>query len=648
MRRHKGVFQLKKPVFPAGIRLEKAYLFFFGLSLAAALLTIAWHFGLYHFSLAFLLLGFFSWRLHQGRSFLLFAFLVPLVNSLPALLRVDLPFNYSAPLLFYLSGLILGALSLGRRPAFNFTWSRAYLFFLVILFGGTLLTLARWSNIGLSTLALLKNTPVNAAGDRFSYAVIFPVITFFLAAAAPFAAALVREAGLKTESVWRMLSRGFLLSCLLGLLQRFLWPGLLSQSWWVTEHGHINAGFSDFNAFGFCSGMLFLYHAGRLLWPDNEERPSSRAGLRENLFFLLISLGGVFLSGSRTAFFFVLVAGAGLFFSSRFSTRQKTLLAFATLLLVLLAGGTVRDRLLGNLEFIGKGRETGELLKTLDRLSSGRITMTRNSAAMIAAHPLAGVGAGNFYFYLKQNKINESDPLLDLPLNQYLLPAAELGLTGLLAFLFFLIRTVSSSGRRMKIMIGSVLTVFLFGTPLWLPEAAVFFWLLLAESKSPEKITESNKKVFLAGLILALFFLGGLLSWSSLHPLALNRQTGASYDYGLWYQEKDAAGRAFNWSGRAAGFFLQLDAQGLAPGLQIAAEAPFSHIPANRQQISLYWRGRLWRRLEFSAPTVVPLDLQAEPGAIGFFEVRVKPAFNLKQLGLGPETRSLGVKVYRR
>lgn len=626
---------------------DRVFLAAWLVALAGALLTIVLHFGYFHFPLAFLLLGFISWRLHQGRAFLLFAFLAPLVNSLPALLSTDLPFNYSAPLLFYLSGLVLGLLSRRLLPVFDFSWSRAWLFFLLLLLGSALLTLARWSNIGLSTLALFRDTPVNGVGDRFAYAVIFPVITLFLAAAAPFAAALARESGLKMDAVWRALSLGFLLSCLLGLLQRFLWPGFLSQSWWVTEHGHVNGGFSDFNGFGFCAGLLFLYHAGKLLWPDLEAASAIRAG-RENLFFLVLSLGGVFLSGSRTAFFFVLVAAAGLFFSSRFSGRQKTLLAVAGLLLILLAGGTLRDRLLGNVQLIGQSWRQGNLVETLDRFSNGRITMARNSAAMIGDRPLSGIGAGNYLMQLRHEKRNETRPLLDLPLNQYLLAAAELGLVGLLVFIVFLARAFSAGGSRgLKVMLAAVMAAFLFGTPLWLPEGAVFFWLLLAASAKAGPKPPAVKSRLAAGLVLGLFLLAAVLSWSGLHPLNLSRQTGNPYDYGFWYQEKDTKGRDFNWSGAAAGFFLQLDSQGRAPGLHLVAEAPFSRLPGGEQQVSLYWRGRLWRRLVFSAPTVMTLDLQAEPGTAGFFEIRVQPAFNLKEMGLGPEGRTLGVKVYR-
>lgn len=627
---------------------DRAFLAVWALALAAGLLTIALHFGFYQIPLAFLLLGFISWRLHPERAFLLFAFLAPLVNSLPALLSTDLPFNYSAPLLFHLSGLVLGALSRKDPPSFEFAWSRAWLFFLALLFGGTLLTLARWSNLGFSQLALFRDTPVNAAGDRFSFALIFPVLTLLLAAAAPYAAALFRQSGLKKAVVWQALSRGFLLSCLLGLLQRFLWPGFLSQSWWVLEHGHINGGFSDFNGFGFCAGVLFLYHASQLLWPEREAGRPGRAGLRENLLFLFVSLGGVFLSGSRTAFFFVLVAAAGLFFSSRFSARQKTLLAVAGLLLILLAGGTLRDRLLGNIRLIGQSMSRGELLDTLDHFSNGRITMARSSAAMISARPLSGVGAGNFFFQLKHAKRDEPEPLLDLPLNQYLLAAAELGLVGLLAFLFFLARAFGAAGGTgQKVILGAVTAVFLFGTPLWLPEGAVFFWLLLAASARTGLEPPAWKSRLAGGLALVLFLLGAVLSWSALHPVNLSRQAGTAYDYGFWYQELDESGRSFNWSRAAAGFFLRFDSRGRAPGLQLAAEAPFSSLPGGGQQVSLYWRGRLWRRLDFSEPGVMPLDLQGAPGSAGFFEIRVRPAFNLKKMGLGAEGRSLGVKVYR-
>ena len=55
------------------------------------------------------------------------------------------------------------------------------------------------------------------------------------------------------------------MSFLLALVQKWLDPGFLAQSWWGLKMHQVNGGFSDFNAFGFFAGVMFFYQALRLI-----------------------------------------------------------------------------------------------------------------------------------------------------------------------------------------------------------------------------------------------------------------------------------------------------------------------------------------------------------------------------------------------
>lgn len=628
-------------------RRDRAYLALFLLALAAAIAVIAVHLRAYPLPLGFLALGFLTRRVIPRHAFVLFAFLLPLINSLPSLIDKTTPFNYIAPLLFYLAGLTLGGLRRRSVPAFPFPWSSSYLFYLTMLLLAVLATLVRWSNVSIPGRAFFRDTPVTTAGDRLSFAILFPVLTLFLAAAAPYAASLAREAARSSRAIWDAINRGFLFSLAIAILQRTAFPGLLSQRWWVVDFGHANGGFSDFNGFGLCAGLLFLRNVLFLLYPDPAAADNGRKDRRARYFFMLTSLGGVFLSGSRTALFFVLVAVVCLLSSPLFTKKKKALFIALIAVLFVVAGGKLRDRVLGSRSVVEKLWTTHEApLAVLDKLSDSRLTMIAHSARMISRYPIAGVGGGNFFFQLKQDSIGRKT-ILELPLNQYLLPAAEMGLLGLLAFILFLRSAWRRQGRKdQKILLGTLMTVFIFGTPLWLPEGSVLFWLVLAECRERLARPRTKKKAWLGAAVLLVFVLASLLSATSLHPLTWSRAAGAEYDYGFWYKETDDAGGTFRWTRSAAGLVVRLDGEGRVPGLRIAAAAPFTRLPDAKQRVAVYWKGRRRQSLEFTAPGAMTLDRLGGPGAVGFLEFRIEPAFNLKKMGLGPETRDLGIRIY--
>ena len=77
----------------------------------------------------------------------------------------------------------------------------------------------------------------------------------------PFLAFLIRQWHLGENEIFPPLKAGFCLSFLLALVQKWLDPDFMAQSWWGLKMKQLNGGFSDFNAFGFFAGAMFLYQA---------------------------------------------------------------------------------------------------------------------------------------------------------------------------------------------------------------------------------------------------------------------------------------------------------------------------------------------------------------------------------------------------
>jgi hypothetical protein len=141
-----------------------------------------------------------------------------------------------------------------------------------------------------------------------------------------------------------------------------------------------------------------------------------------------------------------------------------------------------------------------------------------------------------------------------------------------------------------------------------------------------------------------LFVVFNLLNFSRLHPKNWARDASAPYDYGFSYPEKEGE-RAFRWSGEKAGIYVFLDKDSPRARYKLTCGAPLSRLPGRRQQVDVYWRGRHFRRIVFRENAEHLLLVEDAGHAEGFLEFRVRPAFNLKRMGLGTESRDLGVQV---
>jgi len=623
------------------------------LSLALLAFTVVIHIHFVILPVFFLALGFISYRWSGSQALGLFLFLLPLVSATPAIFFNGYPFNTMGVALFYLSGILIASRLKKNKLVFDFPGWAFYEFFLLVVLVSAFFVFLRWSNLTLSPLAFLHDTPVAPSGERLSFACIFPAVTLALFALAPFLAALIRYWRLSENEIFTPLKGGFCLSFALSLVQKWLDPGFLAQSWWRLKKNQVNGGFSDFNAFGFFAGVLFLHQVLQLSArvshrndPQAESRrqpaagsrrPRSSAGLSPEISFLLISLAAIFASGCRTAFLFVLLAVAYLVFSRKTSVPAKVLAVVLMICLVWLAGGTLKSRLQKSLIGTAGIASATDVLRTVDEVSNGRLRLLINSVRMIGRFPVSGVGAGNFLFYLKYLQF-KTGGYLDLPLNQYLLIASETGLAGLVVFVIFLALLLQRQEKgAMRSVMGAIAFALLFNNFFWFPECVLLFWIFVSASAWSGARGKRLKPAWLwAGLAVYVVFQIG--AFKALHPENLARQEGVAYDYGFWPEERSELGR-FSWTRREAGVYV---AAGRGRDGAVFCGAPQPWLREKNMVVELYWRGALFRRLVFADNRQGKFHLP--DGQAGFLEIRVHPVFNLKAMNLGADGRELGVQ----
>ena len=612
---------------------------FFCLALTAAVFKIVFHLGFALLPLLLLGTGAVIGRWNRQRALRVFFALLPVLSATPDLQFNGYPFNLMGIPLFLLAGMVIGDRLTGRRLDWHGRWVPHYLLFLVVLFVSAGFVFLRWSNLFTAGSAVLADTPVSPAMDRVSFASIYPVATLFLFAVAPFLGALLREAGWTWREVLAPTRVGFVVSLGIALGQKTVAPWLLSQAWWGERMRQVNGGFSDFNAFGFFAGTLLLMEA--FAWLSSHER--GRGGMAHwgRLVLLAPPLLGVFLSGSRAAFLFVLAAAGGILASKRLSVLVRGGLLAAGILLVMVFGGILKDRLVRSFDSLGDMvRQPGQTIAA-QRFWNTRQVLAADGWRMVRRHPLAGVGAGNFLFY-RQYLYGGRPPFEDLPLNHYLLILIETGLPGILLFLVFLAGLVRiAPGGAAKTILLVQLATLLLNNFFWFPECLLMFWAIAAGGPPAVPVASlSPRKMGRAAALLVAWLVGwNLFDFERLHPREWARQTRTAYDYGLWYAERGAEGR-FHWSGARAGIYLPAGPK--AP-LSVTCQAPLARLAGGRQRVTLAFRGHPLRSLEFRQPgtCLVPLaDLRE-----GWLEFRVEPTFNLAEMGLGPETRTLGVQV---
>jgi hypothetical protein len=516
-----------------------------------------------------------------------------------------------------------------------------------LLFISAVFVFLRWSNLFLSSTAapgadipVAPDHPLSPDIQRLSFGSVFPVVSLFIYFISPYIFFYVKKIKPTEKAIFKWLSYGFYVSIALAIFQKISGRSFISDRL-GKELKQFYGGFSDFNAFGFFSGVMFL-------WSTFEIKNKNPLGFAT----FVISLIGTILSGSRTAFFFIL-AGIGNLIFSALKDRKKqqkivvVILIVGVLAALIFAGGTLKKRLSEGFS------ENQSLFDKLNAITNGRLWMTLFSLETIGDNFAAGVGTGNFTFYLAYKnyppyKQQGEKYTYDLTLNHYLLVFVENGVLGFLAFTYFMILLYRRSNK--KLLIGAMLLALLLNNFFWFPEAFLLFWILAALMESPkEKIPEKsflsriNKRAALIASV-SIIIIYNIVSFHSLHPCTWAQAAGYQYDYGFWYPEKNEQGGEFRWTTGSAGIYLTLDKHGQSREIKLFCGAPLNSLKDKQQKVEIYWQGKFYREIVFTENKEVSFKIESRPLSEGFLEFRVIPAFNLEKLGLSPETRDLGVQ----
>lgn len=633
---------------------KNVFLFCAYLSLVLLFFVVVLHLNFVVLPVIFLALGFLSYLWSGRKALLIFLFLLPLINSSPDIFFNGYPFNYMGVALFYLSGMMIASHLKKEKTEFIFPGFGFYLLLLLMIAMSVFFVFLRWSNVTISHLSFLRDTPVTPSGERVSFAAIFPIITMALFSLTPFLAAVIRHWRLEAKEIFFPLKAGFCLSFLLALVQKWLNPDFLAQSWWGLRMNQVNGGFSDFNAFGFFAGVMFLYQALQLtekffrrngLAANKQTEHSNRAAgqpvFREwcfEILFFVIALTAIFVSGCRTAFLFVMLAVGYVIFSKKTNWRAKALVVLLIVGSLLAAGGTLKRRLQDSFAQTMKISRAEDRLQAINNLSSGRLYKLRDSWRMIGRFPVSGVGAGNFLFYLKYLHFIDT-AFMDLPLNQYLLVSSEIGLPAGLCFMLFLAALLKrkKKGPRHYVM-ASIAFALLFNNFFWFPECLLLFWIFLAGEEYQDAPVKKLKPI-VPWAVMAFYFLFQVLDFQPLHPVRLTNQYGVAYDYGFWPPEKNERGD-FSWTRGAAGkYFTSADVREIS----IFCEAPHEWLQKEKMTVDLFWRGEFLQQVVFVANELKKIQLPL--GQEGFLDIRVHPTFNIHTLHLGDDDRELGVQL---
>lgn len=642
------------------VKINRLFCFFTLLSICMAVSVIVFRLQFWVIPTILFTAGFAGAMWNPRRSLFLFLFIFPFINSSSGLFITHYPFNYLAPALFLLSGIVAAGFirRLIRAPGEEITQENLdrefsyYYIFLAFLVVSTVFILLRWSNIFLpNQSAVGADTPI-APGtwqspdtQRISFGEIFPVLSLFIYFVSPYIYFYIRKLKPSEKDVFAWTSYGFYVSVAFALAQKISGKSLISDRL-GKELKQFYGGFSDFNAFGFFAGVMFL-------WSTYAIRDKKTIGY---VTFAVSLLGGI-LSGSRTVYFFILAGMFNLVVGAlKHRKKQQKIvvgvLVLGVILLLVLAGGTLTRRLAE-----GFDGDVG-FMEKLNAVTNGRVWMTQFTLETIRDNVVPGIGTGNFTFYLAYKnylpyKQTGEKYLIDLSLNHYLLIFAENGVLAFIFFTLFFVYLFRRSSR--KLLMGTMLFALLFNNFFWFPENIILFWLVAAVTYTQEsrengrflfsKLSK-NQKTYLLLAGIAVFILFNILSYNRLHPVSWAQETRIRYDYGFWYPETDSSGREYRWTRDRAGLYINLDEQGMSPEIKMFCGAPLEHLPGKQQKVEIYWRGKLYEEIVFNENKYQSMRIKSRPGSGGFLEIRVTPSFNLKKMNLAPETRTLGLQFY--
>ena len=359
------------------------------------------------------------------------------------------------------------------------------------------------------------------------------------------------EAG-RTARMLRMLMVSAAAAALLNLLrvinsalsQPHPWTAFLVQFATVRANMH----FPDLNAAGSYFVLMLFIAAGFL-----------RSSPVQSAAACALIAGGMWIAGSRTALAAALGMGAAGLFVRRGISRRTLLLSCGVIALLLLLA-------VAAWVWYPQGRN----LDSAGALSY-RITRARAAIALINAHPLVGVGPGNF---------NDQSGVADNAHNNYLQIAAELGLPALVLFLFvcaFALRTAWDAARQswpawgLCLGLGAYLVTCLAGHPLLVAGAAYPFWIALglaASLGSPTSAGGVTKRFAIAAIVIVV----ATLPWRIVSAARDADVEHLSVGLSKWQHQPD--GLRYRWAGGRATFYVAPAARSIQIPLRRSSLAP--------------------------------------------------------------------------
>jgi len=607
--------------------------------LSAMILVFAiflFHLGFVILPMLCVLLGILLRFILKKNHLLVFSFLIPILPVFAGLNRYGFPRNYFILPLLVLTGIVIADSIINKEflAAGKETIPRHYIYYLLILSISFIFVILRWSNILLSKMAFLKNTPVDISGQRVSFAIIFPILELALFVLSLPYFAFCQNSLNKNKLVIAFLS-GQCISVLFALGQYVLNKPI------TTVYNLATGLASDPTAFGMLCAISFI-----MAWYLGK-----KASYKIAYFFVIVFMSGIVISATRVAYIALLIIP---FIGFR-KIKKSAVWIFGILALLIIAivfigivktdqGNSVTkiEQTLTTIKNLAKGPQERNI--AINSITSNRNKIWSYALAAIKRFPLTGVGAGNFLFWGKtQYGINY---IHHLAANQYFFVAVSNGLLGVGLFILFIITILLKKPWLEKKVILVLLLMFVFNDYLWFSEVFLGFWLIcsLGEEKKTQKATKKEKSFILA--LVVLFIIVNILNNSALLPHNWLKTAGAQYDYGFWYNENDPDGKQFNWTGKKAGIYIYLDQNGRNHNFRLLCGAPPAFFKKREQVVDIFWRGRFFKRVIFRNNDEYPILIEDKGHREGFLEFRIRPGFSLSRLKLGKETRMLGVQVF--
>jgi O-antigen ligase len=613
----------------------RSYQFIYLSALSLVYAIFLFHFGFIIPPLLFTLLGMLLCVLFKKNHLIIFSFLIPILPAFAGFIGGGFPDNYLILPLLVLTGMVVADSIINKEflSAGKETIPRHYVYYLLILSVSFIFVMLRWSNILLSKMAFLKNTPVDISGERLSFAIIFPILELALFVLSVPYFAFCQCSLNKNKLVMAFLS-GQCISVLFAMGQYVLNKPI------ATLASRVAGLASDPTAFGMLCAISFImaWYLGR------------KGSFKIAYFFVIVFLIGMIISSTRVAYIALLIIP---FIGFRKIKKSAVWISgiLALLILIFVFKGTVKtdqgnsvakiEQTVATIINLTKGPQ--ERSTAINSITSNRDKIWGYALAAIKQFPLTGIGAGNFLFWGKTQF--GTNTIHHLAANQYLFVAVSNGLLGAGLFILFIITILLKKQWLEKMVILVLLLMFLFNDYLWFSEVFLGFWLIcsLGEEK---KLQKAGKKEKLFILALVLFFIVvNILNNSALLPSNWSKTAGVRYDYGLYYIEREK-GQQFQWTGEKAGIYIYLDQNGRNNNFRLFCGAPHAFLKNREQVVDIFWRGRFFKRVIFRDNNEYPILIEDKECREGFLEFRIRPGFNLNRMNLGKETRILGVQLF--